>query len=418
MWATPTPPGDPARGFLRSCRLDDAYAVDQRAQGDMNIVGPRPDARKLSLSCGNRSQLSAPAAGAPRITGHAPVHLQYDTRSTMCAQGLARPGVHRPPQHLAGPQDHVQDDSGDALPEGRMVAPAVPAPSPLIALFARPTPRRLAPVIIAAAAFGLLFADPARTLVRDWWTNPDAGHGLLLFPVSLWLAWKSGLVAGHRANPAMGSFLIGAAVVLRYLSGLAAELFTIAVLDVAGGRRAGGLRVRLASGASLVAPRSPSCSCAIPLPPRSLNSLRSTPVRASKMWTGADRVARHSGRTNGNVISIPRTDALHPEACSGLRSAPRADLARRQDRRMWLRTVPGRVALIALTIPIAIVVNSVRIFLTAFLMYFVDPALGRGFMHTSEGWALFVVAFGLIGGVGALILLGENRVLRWRARHA
>ncbi|HUF64542.1 MAG TPA: hypothetical protein VMM17_01065, partial [Gemmatimonadaceae bacterium] len=44
------------------------------------------------------------------------------------------------------------------------------------------------PAAAAAIAFALLFASPARTLARDLWTNPDAGHGLLLIPLAGWLA--------------------------------------------------------------------------------------------------------------------------------------------------------------------------------------------------------------------------------------
>ena len=53
-----------------------------------------------------------------------------------------------------------------------------------------------------------------------------------------------------------------------------------------------------------------------------------------------------------------------------------------------------RVALLVLAaIPMAIVINAFRVFLTGFLVYFVSPELGEGFMHLSEGWLLFVIAF-------------------------
>jgi exosortase/archaeosortase family protein len=82
---------------------------------------------------------------------------------------------------------------------------------------------------------------------------------------------------------------------------------------------------------------------------------------------------------------------------------------------MYLRTITGRLTLLLLSIPIAVAVNSVRIFLTAFLMYMVDPALGRGFMHTSEGWALFVFSFAVIGLLGAAIGYVERRFARRRS---
>jgi hypothetical protein len=37
--------------------------------------------------------------------------------------------------------------------------------------------------------------------------------------------------------------------------------------------------------------------------------------------------------------------------------------------------------------------------MTGFLVYFVDPKLGEGFLHLTEGWLLFVVAFAILGSV-------------------
>jgi len=53
--------------------------------------------------------------------------------------------------------------------------------------------------------------------------------------------------------------------------------------------------------------------------------------------------------------------------------------------------------LVLLAIPVAMVLNGIRVFLTGFLVYYVDPALGEGFMHYTEGWATFAIAFGILG---------------------
>ncbi len=300
-----------------------------------------------------------------------------------------------------------------------MVAPALPGAADAIHLPpSNWSIREYAPFVAGLLAFVLLFADPARTLARDWWNNPDAGHGLLLFPVSIWLAWKAGLARDRAPNIGLGTALILAAVGLRYLSGLAAELFTmrfsmwlaaIGIVVFAFGFRQ--LRHWWLPAILLL--------LSIPLPATITNSL-AIPLqfRASKIGTALIEWRNIPVRTNGNVIAIPGQTLFIAEACSGLRSLTALVSLGVMIGGIWLRSVTGRVALIVLTIPIAIVVNSFRIFLTAFLMYFVDPALGRGFMHESEGWALFVVAFGLIGGVGALIGAVEQRVTRWRTRHA
>ena len=76
-------------------------------------------------------------------------------------------------------------------------------------------PRDLAPVLLAAAAFLILFANPLRLLAIDWWSDPDAGHGLLLAPLSLWLAWRSGIVREARPQSILGGLLLGGAGLLR-----------------------------------------------------------------------------------------------------------------------------------------------------------------------------------------------------------
>jgi exosortase/archaeosortase family protein len=70
------------------------------------------------------------------------------------------------------------------------------------------------------------------------------------------------------------------------------------------------------------------------------------------------------------------------------------------------------VLLLAVAVPVAIVLNGIRVFLTGFLVYFIDPKLGEGFMHITEGWLIFVVAFLLLGGFAWALLKAE----RWYAR--
>src|SRR5438132_3273399 len=83
------------------------------------------------------------------------------------------------------------------------------------------------PLVITAALFLTLFAQPLATLVRDWLHDPDAAHGLLLVPIAVALAWRAGVDPRARAQPLLGSLLLACAIVLRLGAGLAAELFTM-----------------------------------------------------------------------------------------------------------------------------------------------------------------------------------------------
>ena len=126
------------------------------------------------------------------------------------------------------------------------------------------TPDRLVPVIATFIAFGILFWAPFTTLLRDWWSDPEAGHGLLLGPIALILAWKRGIVPNPLGQRALGIVLLIPAVLMRYVSGLAAELFTmrgsmiLALVALAlsrlprGSRRAGSITVVGLFGAALL----------------------------------------------------------------------------------------------------------------------------------------------------------------------
>jgi lipopolysaccharide/colanic/teichoic acid biosynthesis glycosyltransferase len=66
--------------FLRSCRLDELPQLLNVLKGEMNIVGPRPERPQLFAEL--REQIphySLRQRVPPGITGHAQVHLQYDT---------------------------------------------------------------------------------------------------------------------------------------------------------------------------------------------------------------------------------------------------------------------------------------------------------------------------------------------------
>ncbi len=70
----------PVGKFLRRSRLDELPQLLNVLRGDMNVVGPRPERPQLIQEL--RTQIPAYQQRQrvrPGITGHAQVHLQYDT---------------------------------------------------------------------------------------------------------------------------------------------------------------------------------------------------------------------------------------------------------------------------------------------------------------------------------------------------
>jgi exosortase/archaeosortase family protein len=83
-----------------------------------------------------------------------------------------------------------------------------------------------------------------------------------------------------------------------------------------------------------------------------------------------------------------------------------------------LRSPFSRIALVVLAIPVAILINGIRVFLTGFLVYFVSPSLGEGFMHMTEGWLLFLVSLSILAAMAWLGSKAEGFMTNRVTRHA
>ena len=275
--------------------------------------------------------------------------------------------------------------------------------------------RSFAPVGVAALFFVILFAQPFTSLAHDWWTDPDAGHGLLLFPLALWLGWRAGRIDSPAPRPVLGLIVIVGAVAIRYLGGLAAELFTqrAAMLGAFCG-----VIVYFLGLAQLRKWWLPLglVALSIPLPAVILGSL-ALPLQFKASQLGAHMLAsRHVPvALTGNVIHLPGRDLFVTEACSGLHSLTALISLGVLAGGLWLATVWGRAILVLAAIPVAILLNGIRIFLTGFLVFFVDPKLAEGFLHLSEGWAIFVVAFVILAGLAWVLHYLERRSARHTA---
>jgi exosortase len=273
----------------------------------------------------------------------------------------------------------------------------------------------LLPIIATALTFAVLFARPIDMLVRDWWTVPEAGHGLLLAPVAIWLAWRSGIDSSSKPNRGLGVFLLVTAVLIRLASGLAAELFTMRgsmVIALAG------LTVYQFGFRQLIRWWLPFALICLSIPlPELVTQALALPLqfKASQMGAALLEMRNVPVRLAGNIIQLPGRQLFVTEACSGLRSLTALLSMAVLLGALVLRTPLARVLLLLLAVPVAIVINGLRVFLTGFLVYFVSPSFGEGFMHLTEGWLLFLVSMSILASVAWASAALERMAVRRRA---
>ena len=270
-------------------------------------------------------------------------------------------------------------------------------------------------LVVTALVFAVLFAQPFMNTTVTWWKDPEAGHGLLLAPLAFFLAWRRGISSDAAPNHAAGLTILGIAVAVRYVSALAADPFlarstmflALAALVI----HAWGFRQVRAwwLPASLLA-------LSVPLPDVVLGQI-ALPLQLKASSLGATLLSWRGLPVNldGNVIRLPGHDLFVTEACSGLRSLTALLSIGVLLGGVMLKHPVSRVAIIALAIPVAIVVNGVRVFITGFLVAFVDPSLAEGFTHITEGWLLFLVAFAILAAITFGVVAIEKRFSRSEA---
>ena len=261
---------------------------------------------------------------------------------------------------------------------------------------------------ITVGLFVLCFAPVIWGLIDAWLNLPDAAHGILIAPVAVWLAWRTGIVAD--AKPAQWT---GAAIVV--FSVVAALLGRVAGVDTV--PRAAfwlgvfGLVLWYGGWRQVVAWWLPLLLLGLTIPlPESIIASLTFPLQGVAARLGAAMLStRHIPvLLAGNVIHLPGHTLFVSEACSGLRSLTALLSMAVLVGALFLKYPISRVLMVALAVGLAIVVNGVRIFMTGFLVFFVDPKLGEGFMHLTEGYLLFLVSLAVL----AALTWGFTRVER------
>jgi exosortase len=131
---------------------------------------------------------------------------------------------------------------------------------------------------------------------------------------------------------------------------------------------------------------------AIPLPALVVNAV-TLPLQlaASRIGEATLTAAGVAVFRDGNLLELPSTTLEVAEACSGLRSI--LSLAAISGLLAWTEpSWPRRVTLVAAGLPIAIVMNGLRIAATGLACEAWGPRAASGPWHTFSGWVTFLVS--------------------------
>jgi exosortase len=263
--------------------------------------------------------------------------------------------------------------------------------------------------VLLALAIAWLYAETLAGLGREWLSSPDASYGVVLAAVAAAVAWqRRERVARACAEPAThrsaGVFILLAGLLLFLAGQLGADVFLtrlslVAVLTGTLWFVAGAAVVRV-----LAAPLA-FVLMAVPLPALIVNAVTlplqftASQIAESTLVTAGVAVFR-----DGNVLELPSATLQVAEACSGLRSL--VSLTAIAVLLAW--ATPGqsrlaRVTMVAAAMPVAIVMNGLRIAGIGLACEAWGPRMASGAWHTLSGWLTFAAS--------AVVLIAIQRII-------
>jgi exosortase len=294
-----------------------------------------------------------------------------------------------------------------------------------------PAAKKLWQSLAISFAIAFAYATVLAKLVHDWWNDENYSHGLLIPFIIGYIIWaQRDKLARVSVRP---SVLWGAAAVVFALfalwAGIAgAELYTqrLSLILILAGIIVyfwGFTLLRM-----LLVPLG-LLFLAMPIPAIVFNKI-AFPLQlfASRCAVWSMSVLGIPVLRQGNVIELKPLNSFDTkklevvEACSGIRSlmtlltlavvfayfthAPADGDGPGQGTRLgWLKDYWfwRAVIIVASAIPIAILTNAFRVSGTGVLAHYYGTEVADGFFHSFSGWAIYIVAFILLFGIGMIL---------------
>lgn len=246
-------------------------------------------------------------------------------------------------------------------------------------------------------------------LIADWARDDNYSHGFLVIPISIFLFYRRRDELVFPAAPnRLGIFIFLAGCFGLVFGTAASEFFTIRVslvLSIVGLAlhylgTANFRKVWFAFFFLLFM---------IPIPAIIYYSV-TMPMQlfATGITNDLLHVIGVPSHSEGNIIYLPAYTLEVTEACSGLRSLATLLALGALFGHMTLQGKVRPVILFLLAIPIAIVVNILRLIVTAVGAYAISPKMAEDFLHELSGILVFVVALILLSLAAGL--------LRWKRK--
>lgn len=251
----------------------------------------------------------------------------------------------------------------------------------------------------------IIYLPTLADLIGDWWHDSNYSHGFLIPVVSAYLLWKKRdeLKAIAASVDYLGLAIVAFGMLLFVFANGGAEYFTLRVSFVVSlfglvyflfGRRVIGKTWFELVFLIFMVPIPYVVYFAATFPMQLL---------ASKITAGVLNFIGMGAVRQGNIIHIQGYSLEVAEACSGMRSVMALLALGALYAYTTQRRFAGKLILFLSTIPIAVVANVFRVFVTSLLAYTVTENVTHEPLHSIMGLSVFFVAFILMFIVGQIL---------------
>lgn len=275
--------------------------------------------------------------------------------------------------------------------------------------------RRQVTVALVAVGIALFVYGPILYyMALHWNTVADYSHGFLIAPLALYFAWeRKPQLKRARIEPSWWGMLPLALSTMTLVVGrLGVELmnmrisFVLALMGI----------VLLLLGRQvfkILAFPLFFLFLMVPLPQSLVNPIAFPLQLIAADWAVQVLYYLHiPALREGNIIHLPNTTLFVAEACSGLRSLMALITLGVVFAYFFRKSWGERIIIVASAIPIAIVVNALRVTITGILTYRFGEKAAEGAIHEFQGLITFSAAFVLL--LGEAWLLAKLWPDRWR----
>jgi len=257
----------------------------------------------------------------------------------------------------------------------------------------------------AIVALILVYLPVIYDLIIEWYSDPNYSHGFLVPIISGYLIWKKRkeLSEIEKSNNNSGLILIVAGILLFILGNAASEYFTVrfSMVIILFGLvhyYYGNLFIRRVWFEILF------LLFMIPIPyviyfsatfPMQLLASKVTVFLLDGLGMPVIR--------QGNIIHLAKQSLEVAEACSGLRSLISLLALGAIYAYLTQKRFSGKIILFLSTIPIAVIGNIFRVFITSIIVYTFEADVTAEPIHSIMGASVFAVAFILLLILGTIL---------------